>query len=86
MPTASPMASPNGMASSTDVRLGGLGLLDRPALALPARHAAVDDVDDLSAPKRWSRLAATAERWPEPQMAATGRAGSMPSGTSWMSW
>ena len=31
-------------------------------------------------------LAATAERWPEPQMTATGRRGSMPSGIERTSW
>ncbi len=39
-----------------------------------------------SAPWRMSRLAPTAERWPEPHTTATGLAGSMPSGTPRMSW
>src|SRR5215208_244708 len=41
MPTASPIARPNGIASST----AASGPLDRPAAALPERDAAVHDVD-----------------------------------------
>src|SRR5215217_7712458 len=43
MPTASPIARPSGIASST----AASGPLDRPAAALPQRHAAVHDVDGL---------------------------------------
>src|SRR5918997_6464985 len=41
IPTASPIARPNGIASST----AASGPLDRPAAALPERDAAVHDVD-----------------------------------------
>src|ERR687898_509435 len=41
IPTASPIARPNGIASSTTAS----GPLDRPAAALPQRDAAVHDVD-----------------------------------------
>ena len=39
-----------------------------------------------SAPWRWSSEAATALRWPEAQITATGRAGSIPSGIPCTSW
>ena len=53
----------------------------------PAPDAAVDDVDHVARAVRAARrLAATAARWPEAQIAATGRSGSSPSGSPWRSW
>ena len=61
--------------------------LDRPALSLPARDAAVHHVDHLAPrPAACSRLAAIAARCPDAQITATGCPASSPSGSSWMSW
>ena len=61
-------------------------LLDRPALPAPGRHAAVDDVDDVARAVALEQAGGHRARWPEAQMTATGRAGSMPSGIAWRSW
>ena len=57
----------------------------RPALAPPARHAAVHHVQHLARAVAAQQAAAGAARWPELQITATGRCGSMPSGSPWMS-
>src|SRR5450759_4072487 len=47
MPSDTPTANPNGMASSIASVGAGGRLVDRPALPLPARHATFHDVNYL---------------------------------------
>ena len=64
----------------------GSRLLDRPALALPQRHAAVDDVDDVAGAVALHEAGADGGALPGGADDRDGLVGSRPSGTASMSW